>query len=118
MTIIQGDMGGMIIRDEQDGKSYYFRLKPDGQYDLVLYTDVKPAATLTSGQAASFNTGLNQTNLIETVERNGIIELYVNRQFIDSVNVGTYNPGYIGVFANNRGNPTEVMFSNAKVWTF
>jgi DnaJ C terminal domain len=32
--------------------------------------------------------------------------------------IGTYGQGYIGLFATDHGNPTEVVFQNAKVWTF
>jgi len=46
--------------------------------------------------------------------------LYVNHQLIDKVTDSTYTSGRIGFDADTlatNGHPTEVVFSNAKVWT-
>jgi hypothetical protein len=118
MTIIQGDLGGLIFRDDSHQKSYYYRLGQDGSYYLVYYLNFKPSGPLTEGRASAFNTGFNQTNLIAVEVQGGMFQLYVNDHFVDSVNVGTYGQGYIGLFATDHGNPTEVVFQNAKVWTF
>ena len=47
------------------------------------------------------------------------IDVYANNKKIDSVNDSTYTQGQIGVFESDlHGNgTTEVVFSNAKVWT-
>jgi hypothetical protein len=44
------------------------------------------------------------------------ISLYVNNQQIDNVSDSTFSQGEIGVAASNN-NLTEVVFTNAKVWT-
>ncbi|HEY6284120.1 MAG TPA: hypothetical protein VIX20_00525 [Ktedonobacteraceae bacterium] len=41
----------------------------------------------------------------------------MNNQHIDSVSDSAYSQGEIGVAASSNGNPTEVVFTNAKVWT-
>jgi len=57
-------------------------------------------------------------NLIAVVAKGNSITLYVNGQNIGSVSDSTYSQGEIGVAADDVSNPTEVVFSNAKVWTF
>jgi len=48
--------------------------------------------------------------------KNGPIS--VNRQYVTGGSDSTYSHGQIGVVAYaNNGNPTEVAFSKAKVWT-
>ncbi len=119
MTIVQGDLGGLIFRDDTHQKSYYYRWRQDGSYNLVYYdTSPKPKGPLIAGQSSAFNNGYNQTNLIAVVVQGGNFQLYVNDHFVDSVSVGIYGQGYIGLFASDYGDPTEVVYSNAKVWTF
>jgi len=74
--------------------------------------------TLAAGTAASFNTGYNQSNRLQVIVTNTRIQLFVNNQFVTSVGISSYGQGYIGVFVKDRGNPTEAIFSDAKVWTF
>jgi hypothetical protein len=46
------------------------------------------------------------------------IALFINGQFIDSVQDSTLTQGMIGVSANTLiGKPTDVIFSDVKVWT-
>ena len=65
----------------------------------------------------AFNTGLGQQNLIAVVANGSTITLYVNNQQVTSVDDSTYSQGQIGVVADDEGNPTEVEFRDAKVWT-
>src|SRR5262249_43520489 len=121
MTIIKGDAGGIIFRaDATNGKLYSFVVGSDGTYGLLLYADSTHAKTLGQNITSAINRGLNQTNLI-AVEANGnTITLYINHQQILRVNDSTYNQGQIGFVANpyiTNGHPTEVAYSNAKVWT-
>jgi hypothetical protein len=120
MTIVQGDLGGLIFRDDTHGKSYYFRWREDGSYDLVYYTNTspKPMGPLISGQSSVFNTGFNQTNLIAVVVQGGNLQFYANNHLVDNASVGIYGQGYIGLFASDHGHVTDVVYSNAKVWTF
>jgi eukaryotic-like serine/threonine-protein kinase len=116
MSILQGDLAGLIVRDDTHQVSYYFRWSQDGQYNLVYYKST--SGTLASGTAPSFNTGYGQTNLIQVSVTSNNIALYVNNQFLQNVSIGTYGFGYIAVFVKDLQNPTEAQFSNAKVWNF
>jgi hypothetical protein len=122
MTIINGDGGGIFFRaDAQSTKLYSFFVSADGIYALILYTGSSDAQMLRNTTLSdAIKQGLNQTNLIAVSAIGNTITLYINHQQLVSVNDSTYSHGQIGLVAAPYGgsdNPTEVAFSNAKVWT-
>ena len=112
MKIIKGDVGGIIFRNSV----YTFDVGQDGSYQLLVC-----ASTCTSPRSfnsSAIKVGLNQTNLIAVSAQGSAIGLYVNHQLIDSLDDSTSSSGQIGVIASpSNNNPTEVVYSNAKVWT-
>jgi hypothetical protein len=127
MMIITGDAAGIAFRADSAGtKFYYFRIGLDGSYELDLYAGPGSSSKLLPGNSSisatnaipSFHIGLGQSNLIAVVASHNIITLYVNGQKVDSVIDNTYSQGRIGMIADDEGNPTEVAFQNARVWTF
>ncbi len=115
MTIIQGSYGGIMFRiDNAKSNYYYFRLGRYGSY--VFYSYVNRVTRTTSGSTSFFHRDLNQTNLIAVVARGNKLDLYVNLQYIMSVNDSNLTHGEIAVVADNVIDATEVVFSNAKVW--
>jgi serine/threonine protein kinase len=122
VTIVKGDGGGDIIfrDDETKGNGYYFFIGQNGSYELGTYNNCKVNCTLKplrNGSSAAINTGLNQSNLLAVVASGRTIDLYVNHQKIDSYSDSSYSQGQIGVVAFDVNSPTEVVFSDAKVWT-
>jgi hypothetical protein len=120
MTILKGDGGGLIFRaDGSNGKFYYFRVNRDGSYALYLYANAGGIQnqTLASGITPAVHTGVNIPNVLAVVARSGTFDLYVNDQRIDSASNNTYSSGQIGLAAAYVTEPTEVVFSNARVWT-
>jgi eukaryotic-like serine/threonine-protein kinase len=120
LTIIKGDAGGMSFRFDTDytkGDFYVFGIRQNGQYALDLYKNYLLVTTLRSGSSSAINTGLSRSNLLAVVANGSTIDLYVNHQRIDGVSDSNYSRGEIGVFAIDLTGPTEVAFSNAKVWT-
>lgn len=115
MRIIQGDCGGLIFRyDTTNDKNFYqFRVCQDGIYVLSNSYSI----TLARNSSSAIYTGLNQSNLIAVVANGSTLDLYVNNQRIDSVSDSSYSQGEIGVAAIYITGPTEVVYSNAKVWT-
>jgi eukaryotic-like serine/threonine-protein kinase len=116
MRIIQGDCGGVIFRFQtpNNGTFYHFDVCQDGRYALYnsyTITLIQPHSS------SAIHTGLNQSNLIAVVANGSTLDLYVNSQKIDSVSDSAHSQGQIGVAATVVNNPTEVVFSNAKVWT-
>ncbi len=118
MTIIKGDFGGLIFRLNTNDNFYLFGISTKGSYNLSIHSNNSGFQTLSGGQSSAINTGLSQPNLIAIVASGSKLDLYVNQQLISTVIDGTYNRGQIGVSASASQNQTEVMFSNAQVWTF
>jgi serine/threonine protein kinase len=119
VVITKGDYGGIIFRaNATTGQYYYLRIGQDGSYVLLLYVDnqASHARILTSGLTPFIHIGLNQSNLVAVVARNSTIDLYVNKQYITTVNDHSYSHGQIAVVAEDEGNVTLVLFSNARVW--
>ncbi len=117
MDITKGDAGGLLFRgDKNNFRTYRFGITKDGFYYLNLVQDSTHSRNLLSNNAV-INTGLNQTNLLTVIARGGSIYLYINQQYVDNIDDGTYSSGQIGLFAQDNGSPTDVAFTNAQVWT-
>lgn len=125
MKVLKGFGGGILFRSDSNvSQYYYFLVGTDGSYSLNLSNGSGPDQTIKSASSPAINTGVNQTNLVAVVAQGSTLKLYVNQQFITSVDDGSYTQGTIGLFAydsghpNNEANPpVEVVFSNVKVWT-
>ncbi len=120
LTIIAGDCGAIVFRANGALRHYYyFRICQNGTYQLLLYANSGlPVQTFASVSSPAINAGLNHSNVIAAVAIGSSITVYVNHQPVYSINDSTYSNGQIGVFADDDQNPTIVLFSNAKVWTF
>ncbi len=120
MKIIKGDTGGISFRWNLN-VGYEFYITPEGSYTLFSH-DPDPysntSTILLNGSSSAISTGLNQSNLIAVLAQGNTITVYVNNQYIGRVVDNTYSKGGIGASASAFINPTEVLYSNAKVWTF
>ncbi len=118
VRIISGDYAGIIFRVNDTNKAYYyFRIGSDGSYVLDNWND-NNLTILTSGTNSAITRGSNQSNLLAVVTNGNQIMLYVNHQSMGSVSDSTYSQGEIGVAVYDNTNPTEAVFTSAKVWTF
>jgi serine/threonine protein kinase len=122
MTIVKGDGGGIFFRDDETkGNGYFFFIGQNADYSFWNYSNCNGnncnVSELRGGSSTAINTGLNQSNLVAVVASGRTIDLYVNNKKIDSVSDGSYSQGQIGVSASDVNSPTEVVFSDAKVWT-
>jgi len=120
MKIIKGDAGGVVFRaNDTNGKSYVFSVGQDGSYEffVCLPNASKCNLALLSSTNGAINQGLNQTNVVTVVVKGRTFTLYVNQQEIDRVTDNTFSHGQIGVIAYDITHPTEVVYTNAKVWT-
>ena len=122
MTIVKGDGGGILFRyDSTNAAGYYFTIYQNGNYDGGIFSNCSTSTTCQTsehqaGASPAIHTGLNQSNLIAVVVSGHSITAYVNNQKVLSGSDSTYSHGSIGVSASNVSTPTEVVFSNAKVW--
>ncbi len=122
MRIVKGDGGGILFRDDGNGNGYYFFIGQNGTYEFGIYKGACNNCTFSTtdrhtGASPAINKGLNQSNLVAIVASGSTIDLYVNNQKIGSGSDSTYGSGQIGVLAADLNGPTEVVFTNAKVWT-
>jgi hypothetical protein len=120
MTILHGNCGGIIFRINPDATKYYlFQVCATGYYELDAGLDSTHFKTLVTKSSPAITTGYNQLNTIAVVANGSTLDLYVNHTKIDSVSNSTSTgAGFIGLAAGDSSEPTEVAYSNAKVWTF
>ena len=117
MKINLGTQGGIIFHaDSTTGSFYYFHINNHNDtYGLDIYSGNVLSQTLSQGPVPSMLTGLGQTNLLGVVANGNKIDLYVNMQYVTSVNDSTYTSGQIGVVADAIDAATQVVFSDAQV---
>ena len=120
LTIVDGNSGGLVIRGDSNSSGYYFRLSANGTYFFQKISSDTSGnirqTVLASGSNSAIKTGHNQTNLITVIARGKNFYLYINKQYVDSTNDGTYTSGQIGVYAESDTSQTEVIFRNARIW--
>lgn len=120
MSIVEGQAGGVFFRsqDSQSSQiSYMFLTRSDGYCALyaVLNTASGPDFKgLVGGTIKRFNRGLQQMNTIAIVARGSQIDIYVDQVGIARVTNSTYSQGGVGVIGWIN---SDVVFSNAKLWT-
>jgi serine/threonine protein kinase len=120
MMIVSGNCGAIIFRaDFQNFRYYYFRICEDGSYKLLRFTRQNSSTTLVQQASSPFiHRGLNQVNTIAVVADGNSLTLYVNHSSLGTIPDTFYSKqGQIGVAADNDSSPTEVVFSDARVWT-
>ena len=121
MQVIKGDGGGIDFRAQNTtttNRYYDFFIFRNGSYELDMVNN--SVTMLKSGTTLAVNQRLNETNLVAVVAQGTSIMVYVNHQLLATVTDSTYSHGQIGVEADtygSNGHPTEVVYSNAKVWT-
>jgi hypothetical protein len=120
MTIIKGDFGVILFRATHNTTGgYQFVVGQNGMYILRYWQNLTAKILVGPTLSSVIHPGLGQTNLIAVVAEGSTIRLYVNHLQIASVTDSTYSHGSIGLFADtyiSREHPTEVVYSNAKVW--
>ncbi len=117
MVLISGDFGGIVFRS-QGPSHYFFRIGADGSYYLKVHVNDANGEgyAMAQGTSKAIKVGLNQKNVLAVVARGGNFDLYVNNTLVVTAQDNSYSQGVVGVFAEEGANPTEVAFSNAKVW--
>lgn len=117
MTILKGDEGGVLFRANPTSYQYYFLIiSRSGTYSLYLSKDKQHNLSIAGDKSSAIKTAAGQANLVTVIAKGGTISLYINKQFVGSVNDSTFNAGQIGVLSSDNTNSTEVAFNNAQVW--
>ncbi len=116
MTIVYGDDGCIVFRytTANNGSYYAFCIGSNGSYGLLVRNQTGNG--FTSLQSGQITISSNQANTVKVIAEGAELDLFVNGQYIATVNDFTYNQGSIGVAASDDTNSTDVAFSNAEVW--
>ena len=118
MTIANGLEGGLLFRVGNTQTSYYaFVVSSDGFYLLTTIIGTNLPIALNFAPSAAFKAGLNQSNLLTVIARGNAMYLYINKQYVATVNDNTYTSGGLGLLADSGGSPSaDIAFNNAQVW--
>jgi hypothetical protein len=118
MTFVSGKFGGLIFRS-QEKQHYYFSIGLTNKtYNLQKFSDDigTTARSLATGSSMAIFNHPDHPNLLAVVARGDNIDLFVNKQYITSVQDSGSGHGEIGLAAEDEGGPAEIVFSNARVW--
>lgn len=123
MRFISGDAGGLVFRvtPTADGSTaglYMFQVAPTGGYTLDLDKDTSAAkfSVLATGTTQAANFLGQQASTLTLIAKGAVFDLYINQQFVVQVQDATLTTGTVGVLANDGGDSTTILYTNAKVW--
>lgn len=120
MQILHGDCGGVLFRgDYKQGNFYYYDVCFDGHHYLVTYKNFALLQQLPtrSAQFPPLQADANISVTLGIVARGSSLAFYLDGQRVDQVTDATYTSGQIALFCFAVDNPTEVVFSKARLWT-
>ena len=119
MTILKGDRGGLSFLVNSAQKTvYYFGIGQDGSYVLDFFRGEDGTNILKGNASSLIHLGLNRPNLLGVSVMGNHVDLYINMQLLLHVNIAGYFAGSsIGMAAQDKISPTEVVFHDAKVWS-
>lgn len=119
MTILKGDRGGLSFLVNSAQKTvYYFGIGQDGSYVLDFFRGEDGTNILKGNASALIHLGLNRPNVIGVSVMGNHVDLYINMQLLMHISIsGYFSNGSIGLAAQDKISPTEVVFHDAKVWS-
>jgi len=126
MTITQGDCGGLAVRASLSDfpphdKYYDISICQDGKYAVFKYNTSHQGYDIVKGYAysAALNQGINQENTVDVVTMKNSLIIFLNKQQVANVPDTSLTQGNFGLIAAAANNHlTEVVFRQARIWTF
>jgi len=113
----KGDQAGLVFRaNDATSQFYIFSISKAGMYSLIVSKDDRHSTPLIDDTSQAIKTGSGQINMLTIIAQGAIIDLYINKQFVNSVHDNSYTSGEIGVFAGNTGDITDAAFNRVRVW--
>lgn len=119
--VLHGDCAGVSFRGDYQkdaGSFYYFSICSDGRHYLATYTHFGMIQFLPTqnNRFPALQANPQTTFTLAIVARGSSLTFYLNHQQVDSVTDSTYTSGQINLFCYEVGNPTEIAFSDARLW--
>lgn len=119
MELAQGDRGGIVFRADSNNLSYYyFSISSDGTFIFQIIENALITQTVVRQLNPPINTAPGQKNLLTVLARGNAFILFANKVPVFRGSDSTFTNGSIGVAAENEGNSTEAVFSNARIWQY
>ena len=116
MTIVKGSYGSLIFRSDDSLSNFYiFRAGQDGVCTFAVYKN-RADIEIKHSPSLAFKQGPNQTNLLAVIAQGSHLIFYVNAQYVFDVTDSSLMSGEIGLVAGSIGDPTTVIYNNAKLW--
>jgi hypothetical protein len=116
MSILRGDCSGIAFRsDPHTGNGYFFYVCQKGIYGLR--RDDSSARTINLIPATTVSGSLLHTNTLAVVALGSKITLFINGQQIAQLQDKHYIQGVFSFAAYAMQSPTEVLYSDMRVWT-
>lgn len=117
VKIIQGDEAGISFRYPSRGDHYTLIYNMLGNYSVSVYSGGQFKYSLLSGaHSDAFKTDPQQVNTLLLIAHKSTFNFYINGKFVNSFIDSTYAEGKLGLTAYARSSPSEVSFSNLKIW--
>lgn len=120
MQILHGDCGGFLFRgDFQQGDFYYFDVCFDGRHYLATYHHFALVQQLPAhaSMLPALQADAQATVTVGVVAQGSSLTFFLNGQEVDRATDSTYSSGQIALLCFAINNPTEVVFSDARLWT-
>jgi hypothetical protein len=115
-TCKAGDHWGLIFRMKDNANFYMFGVSCDGKYKLLKRVD-GAFQTVVDFTDSDFITDLGQKNALGVRAVGNELSLYVNGNFITTVNDGAFAEGVVGMYATSRLTPSlTVTYDNIAVY--
>jgi hypothetical protein len=115
MTVIQGNGGSIIFRNDTAGNMYSFTVTTNNLYSLFAMKESgKGGKALAFGRTAVGKT----TNTLAVMAQGSKIAMFVNKQYIASVDDTFSSTGTLG-FTGSRSSmqdSVDVAFSHFQIW--
>ncbi|GHO48154.1 hypothetical protein [Ktedonospora formicarum] len=119
VNLLKGDLAALMFRADEDMNNYYlFQYDAQGTYELIGADNrTDDFAYLASGSAPTrFNADYGKKVLVTLIARNDKFYIYINQQYLTQVTDESFTVGFLALTAVDNQRPTEVAFSNLKVW--
>ena len=116
MHLLRGDVGGMIFRANGRSSYSWFSLDLRGCYRLVHFTAGGQTLIRSDDRQSCIAINMRNTNQLTVIAQGSNIYLYINGKFMSKISDPSSIKGEIGLLAIERTQPTDVAFSNLKVW--
>ncbi len=120
MKILHGDCGGILFRgDFKQGNFYYFDVCFDGHHYLTIYSQFSLLRALPAQSSVlpALQANAQASVTLGIVAQGSSLTFFLNGQQVDQTTDATYSSGQIALLCFAINNPTEIIFSNARLWT-